>query len=122
MRIRTTACVAVLLVTLTACAGHAPTPAPDSAEPVEVTQYGTETSHGHLVFSAQYTIHNTSRSPVTYKIAFKFGGDGAAALDPKWVTRTVGARKAYSGSVSVPWERDAVSTGVEIGQVEQIPL
>ncbi|MET7986888.1 hypothetical protein [Streptomyces sp. NPDC005281] len=122
MRIRTAAGAAVLVATLAACASNPPAPAPDSAEPVEVTQYGTEMSHGHLVFSAKYTIHNTSRSPITYKIAFKFDGDGNAGFDPKWVTRTVGSQKTYSESTSVPWEGDAASTGVKVIQVEQIPL
>ncbi|MET7451878.1 hypothetical protein ABZT03_08280 [Streptomyces sp. NPDC005574] len=120
MRTRTAACGAALLITLAACTTHAPTPTPVPAKPVEVTQYGTEMRHGHLVFSAQYTIRNTSRSPIEYEIAFKFDGDGP--LEPKWVTRTVSAQKTYDGTVFVPWRRDAVSTGVEISQVNQTPL
>ncbi|WP_328551020.1 hypothetical protein [Streptomyces sp. NBC_00358] len=120
MRTRTAASVAALLATLAACTGHSPTPTP--AKPVEVTQYGTEMSHGHLVFAAQYTIRNLDRSPVEYKIAFKFDGDGSGAANPKWVTRTVGAQRTYTGTVSVPWEKDAASIGVEISQIQQTPL
>ncbi|MHB9858383.1 hypothetical protein [Streptomyces sp. YIM S03343] len=122
MRTRIAACAAALLATLAACTSHTPTPTPAPAKPVEVTQYGTEMSHGRLVFSAQYTIRNTGPSPVEYKIAFKFDGDGPGAVNPKWVTRTVGANKTYTGTVSVPWERDAASTGVDISQVEETPL
>ncbi|MFD8218337.1 hypothetical protein ACFV2U_32675 [Streptomyces sp. NPDC059697] len=122
MRTRTAAYVAALLAALTACTSRAPAPTPAPAKPVEVTQYGTEMSHGHLVFAAQYTIRNVDRSPIEYKIAFKFDGDGMGAANPKWVTRTVGAQKTYTGTVSVPWERGAASIGVEISQVQQIPL
>ncbi|WP_328436248.1 hypothetical protein OHA71_49200 [Streptomyces sp. NBC_00444] len=109
---------------LSACTtGQAPKSAASTpTTPVEVSGYGTEQRDGHRVFSAEYTIHNATRAPVEYKVAFLFlDGDGLASA-PKWVTRTVKAGHSYNGRVWVPWEGRQGSTGVKVMKVYETPL
>lgn len=55
--------------------------------PAEVSGYGTERRQGRLVFSAEYTVRNTTRAPVVHRVAFAFlDGDGPAT-GLKWVSR-----------------------------------
>ncbi|RMB79518.1 hypothetical protein CTZ28_45165 [Streptomyces shenzhenensis] len=116
------AVIAALL--LNGCAdGRAPRPVDSAAAtPVEVSGYGTERREGRLVFSAEYTIRNTTRAPVAYKIAFAFlDGDGLAS-DLKWVSRTVLAGHVDDGTVWIPWEGRQGTGGVAVTEVHQTPL
>jgi hypothetical protein len=109
---------------LSACAdGRGPEPAAGTpAASVEVSGSRTEQRDGRLTFCADYTIRNTTRAPVEYRIAFAFlDGDGLTT-EPEWVTRTVKAGHSYDGTVRVPWEGRQGSTGVKIIKVYETPL
>ncbi|MFE7988228.1 hypothetical protein [Streptomyces shenzhenensis] len=116
------AVVAALL--LSGCAdGRPPRPVDSAATtPVEVSGYGTERREGRLVFSAEYTIRNTTRAPVAYKIAFAFLDSDGLASDLKWVSRTVRAGQVDDGTVWIPWEGRDGAGGVRVTEVVQTPL
>ncbi|WP_333772406.1 hypothetical protein [Streptomyces sp. IBSBF 3136] len=95
------------------------TPKPVDERPqVEVTRYGVDQSHGHRMATAEYVIHNdTSPGPATYTVTFGFGDDPSAFT--KTVISRVRAHASYTGSVSIPWDRQEILDGVRVLAVQQ---
>jgi hypothetical protein len=85
---------------------------------VEVTQYGVNQRDGRQMAVAEYVIHNdTSPGPVTYTVTFGFGDDPTAFT--KTVISRVDAHDSYTGSVSIPWNRQESLDGVRVLEVQR---
>ncbi|MEV6762870.1 hypothetical protein AB0N16_20045 [Streptomyces sp. NPDC051105] len=90
-----------------------PAPVSQKAE-VEVTQYDTETRHGQLTAIAEYVVHNTGHAPATYVISFDFGGPD------KTVRQHVLPGGTYTGTTTVPWDKQDAFTGVRVRDVQKV--